>query len=97
MLKIYSTRVCFLKLPIDDVPQLLEKAKSWISGLPLSDLLAIGKQERIIETDGKSRYQRRSQIEGAAVQALNCPVAVKHEGTHRQTGLRAEGAHSGAI
>jgi hypothetical protein len=48
VLKIYSTRLCFLKLPIDDLPRILEEAKEWLNSLQLADLLAIGKQEKII-------------------------------------------------
>lgn len=51
VIKIYSTRVCFLKLPINDLTRILEEAKTWLKSLPLADLLAIGKQEKIIETD----------------------------------------------
>lgn len=44
VLKNYSTRVCFLKLPIDDLPRILEETKKWLNGLPLVDLQIIGKQ-----------------------------------------------------
>jgi hypothetical protein len=51
IIKSYTSRLMFLKLPIEDLSRILHETVKWVEALPSSDLLILAKQEKIIQTD----------------------------------------------